>query len=145
MAQSLVAHMPGTFVDLLRSDMVLEGDLQLGEPVQLGGTNKDQVTDEAIAGAHTWLLGIVSACPKKSSWPVSGRRCVLGCKRLYEWAGLQSPLERGEGVEQIDKRDGCPGRCQFQEDDSAHSVSVANRQAVKDTLPHHDESPEPPL
>ena len=68
MAQSLVAHMPGMFVDLLRSDMVLEG----GQPVQLGGANKDQVTDEAIAGAHTWLLGIVSACPTK----VPGRHLV---------------------------------------------------------------------
>ena len=65
LAQSLVAHMPGTFVDLLRSDMVLE----CGQPVQLGGTDtqrwQDRITDEAIGKARTWLLGIVSACPTK--------------------------------------------------------------------------------
>jgi hypothetical protein len=59
MAQSLVAHMPATFVDLLRSDVKLGG----GQPVQLGGTEKDRVTDEAIAANRTWLLGIVSVCP----------------------------------------------------------------------------------
>ena len=85
MAQSLVAHMPGPFVDLLRSDMVLEGGqpMQLGEPVQLGGTNKDQVTDEAIAGARMWLLSIVCL-------PVQQEFLASIWSPMHSW--LQTPV-----------------------------------------------------
>ena len=64
MAQSLVAHMPPTYVDLLKSGTELGG----GQPVQLGGADKDQVTNEAIERARTWLLGIMSACPRTIRW-----------------------------------------------------------------------------
>ena len=105
MAQSLVAHMPGTFVDLLI--MMSDNMVPSRQPVQLGGPDKDQVADEAIAGASMWLRAIVSACPTKVPGQhliadafLVANACMNGRlfrvpSNLYGWAAPQSPrMER---------------------------------------------------